>query len=171
MQHLNWNWLVKVEHRIGCVFHAFIHFLKHLRPLVDLIARFWVAKIFFYSGLAKISAWPTTLMLFSYEYHVPFLSASAAAVLGTAAEIILPVLLVVGLGGRLMILVFFLYNTIAAISYPYLWTAAGSAGLDQHINWALLLALLIVNGPGNWSIDAWLHRRHIHRLHLMAEKK
>lgn len=170
MRNMSWSWIVKTEHGMGCIFHVFIRFLKHLRPLVDLLARCWVAKIFLQSAIVKISSWQTTLMLFAYEYHVPFLNPNVAAVLGTAAEFILPALLVLGLGGRLMILIFFIYNAIAMGSYPFLWTDAGSVGLSQHISWALLLALLIVNGPGNWSVDAWLHKRHIRRLHQLAEK-
>ena len=88
----------------------------------------------------------------------------AAAVLGTIAELVLPVLLVLRLGGPLMILIFFFYNAIVAISYPFLWTPEGTASLDQHINWALLLAMLMTHGSGKWSLDAWLRRRFGHHL-------
>src|SRR5437879_1082739 len=88
----------------------FILTLDFLTPLGDFLARFWVAYIFFMSGLSKIGNWESTVLLFQYEYHVPFLPPYFAAVLGTTAELILPILLVLGLGGRLIIFVFFVYN-------------------------------------------------------------
>lgn len=134
--------------------------LNFLEPVVDLMARFWVAKIFFVAGLTKIDSWDTTLMLFQYEYHVPFLSPYFAALLGTAAELILPVLLVLGLGGRVSIATFFIYNMMAVISYHYLWTPEGAMGLDQHINWGLLLALMMTRGYSKYSLDYCLSKKY-----------
>ena len=73
--------------------------LDNLRNFGDLLVRFWLAKIFIQSGLSKISSWTTTIILFKYSYHVPLISPVAAAYMGTAAEFILPVFLVLGLGG------------------------------------------------------------------------
>ena len=81
----------------------FISLMKFLAPLGDLIARVWVAEIFFMAGLVKIQSWDSTLALFEYEYNVPILSPYFAAVLGTVAELILPILLAIGLGGRFWI--------------------------------------------------------------------
>lgn len=134
--------------------------LNFLVPVVDLMVRFWVAKIFFVAGLTKLESWDTTLMLFQYEYHVPLLSPMLAAVIGTGAELILPVLLVLGLGGRVSIAVFFIYNMIAVISYHHLWTPDGALGLDQHINWGLLLALMMTRGFSQYSLDYWLSKKY-----------
>lgn len=134
--------------------------LNFLVPIVDLMVRFWVAKIFFVAGLSKIESWDTTLMLFQYEYHVPLLSPLFAAVVGTASELILPVLLVLGLGGRVSIAAFFIYNMMAVISYHYLWTPEGALGLDQHINWGLLLGLMMTRGYSKYSLDYWISKKH-----------
>jgi putative oxidoreductase len=142
----------------------FIATLNFLTPLGDLIVRCWIAYIFFTAGLLKLQSWDTTVSLFAYEYHVPLLPPYWAAVIGTAAEIVLPILLVLGLGGRFCILIFFIYNLTAAVSYPFLWTPDGSMGLQEHINWGLLLMLLMLHGPGKLSIDHWLHLRHKYRL-------
>ena len=152
------------------VLRPFIHALKALTPLVDLLARIWVGQIFFLSGLTKISSWETTTMLFRHVYHVPLLSPFLAAVLGTAAELILPVLLVLGVGGRVIIFMFFVYNAIAAISYPFLWTAQGAAGLEQHVDWSLLLMLLMCHGPGSWSLDNLIYRSHGHHLNKLENR-
>lgn len=143
---------------------SFIAVFNFFAPLGDLVVRLFIATIFFEAGLVKLQSWDTTLSLFSYEYHVPFLSPYLAAVLGTAAELILPVLLVLGLGGRFCIFIFFLYNVIAVFSYPFLWTPEGAMGLREHINWGLLLMMLMLHGSGKWSLDHYLHIRH--RAHL-----
>lgn len=145
----------------------FFCLLDFLAPVGDLLARAWVAYVFFTSGLVKIQAWQSTLMLFQNEYTVPLLPAKVAAVMGTGAELILPVLLFFGLGGRIMIFIFFVYNLIAMFSYPFLWTPEGALGLDQHITWGLLLALLMFHGPGKLSIDHWIRKVHGH--HLMKD--
>ena len=138
--------------------------LEQLKPLVDLLARIWVAQIFFFSGLVKLQAFQATILMFANTYKVPFLSPVAGAWLATAAELLLPVLLVIGLGGRIMILIFFIYNAITAISYPFLWTSQGYMALTQHIVWALLLGLLMCHGPGKWSLDYLIRIKHGHHL-------
>lgn len=146
------------------IVRPFVATLNFLTPLGDLLARLWVASIFFKAGLLKLQSWETTITLFTYEYHVPVLSPQLAAILGTGAELILPVLLVLGLGGRFCILIFFIYNLVAVASYPFLWTAGGYMGLQEHINWGLLLLLLMLHGSGKLSLDHWLHLRHRHHL-------
>ena len=153
------------------IIKPFLRFLDFIRPLADLATRLWIAWIFFQSGLVKLQSWPTTIALFQSEYHVPFLSSHAAAVLGTAAELILPVLLAIGLGGRLTILLFFVYNASTVVSYHFLWTPDGWNGLAQHINWGLLLALLMTHGSGKLSVDYWLKRRHGHHFEKRKKEK
>lgn len=145
---------------ISRTIHFFVKSLEFLTPIGDLIVRCWIANIFFKAALIKIQGWDTTISLFTYLYHVPLLSPYVAAVIGTAAELILPVLLVLGLGGRFCILIFFIYNVIAVISYPFLLTPDGSVGLQQHINWGLLLMMLLFHGSGKLSLDYLIRRRH-----------
>ncbi|EKD44981.1 MAG: hypothetical protein ACD_70C00131G0001 [uncultured bacterium] len=149
---------------IANLIRPFIKVFDWLSPVGDLLARIWVAQIFFLSGLVKIQSWQSTVMLFEHIYNVPLLPPELSALLGTAMEIILPIFLLLGLGGRFVILIFFIYNGIAAISYPYLWTAEGAAGLAQHTDWALLLMLLMFHGSGKLSLDYWIHKHHGHHL-------
>ena len=62
--------------------------LDSLRPLASLVARAYLAQAFFLSGLTKIRDWEITLLLFTEEYQVPFLSPQVAAVMGTAGELV-----------------------------------------------------------------------------------
>jgi putative oxidoreductase len=123
--------------------------LASFTPVVDLLARLWVAAVFFKSGLTKIQSWDTTILLFTNEYHVPLLSPQVAALLGTGAELTLPLLLAFGLGGRLAAAALFVFNIVAVISYPELEGAA----LDQHYVWGILLLVTIFHGPGALSLD------------------
>jgi len=129
--------------------------LSWLAPIADLAARLWVANAFFKSGLTKIQSFPTTIQLFKYEYSVPLLPPEIAAYLGTFTELFFPVLLAVGLGGRLAAVVLFIFNIIAVISYPEL----GAAGREQHYVWGILLLIAVTHGPGKLSLDHWIARR------------
>lgn len=128
--------------------------LDFLAPVIDLVVRLWVAAVFFKSGLTKIQSWDTTILLFTNEYHVPFLSPETAAFLGTGAELVLPVFLALGLGGRFAAFALFVFNVVAVISYPEL----EGAGLEQHYVWGILLAVTLLHGPGTLSFDHLIAR-------------
>jgi putative oxidoreductase len=123
--------------------------LGFLAPVVDLAVRLWVAQVFFRSGMLKLASWETTQLLFANEYHVPFLPPNAAAVMGTGTELIVPLFLAFGLGGRVAAFVLFVFNAIAVVSYPEL----EGIGLEQHYVWGLLLLVTLVHGPGTLSLD------------------
>lgn len=141
------------------VVNLFYRTLDLLTPLVDLTVRSWIAWAFFKSGWLKLQSWQSTLFLFEHEFKVPLLSGEIAAYLGTAAELILPVLLVLGLGGRFITFLFFMLNLIATISYPHLWTSEGAQGLMQHVYWGFLLAYLTCHGTGKLALDYWLEKK------------
>ena len=75
----------------------------------------------------------------------------------------LPVLLVLGLGGRFAALGLSVVNVVAVISLSEIAPAA----LQQHITWGVLLAALAIFGVGRWSLDGtllapWLRRTGLH---------
>ena len=128
--------------------------LNALQPLAALAARIYVAQVFFLSGLTKLRDWGSTVALFTDEYKVPLLSPAAAAVLGTAGELVLPILLVLGLAGRFSALGLFVVNAVAVIALSEIAPAA----LQQHILWGALLAALAIYGLGPWSADRFFKR-------------
>jgi len=148
----------------GIIFRTFDRctgFFTFLSPLFDLVVRLWVAQVFFLSGLTKLQSWSGTLALFKYEYEVPVLPPAVAAVLGTAAELTLPILIAIGLATRLSSLALFLFNLVAVYAYgSFLFSAEGAAGLQQHILWGALLAMLVFHGPGKLSADYLISRRY-----------
>ena len=132
-----------------------IQTLNALQPLAALLARLFVAQVFFLAGLSKLRDWDITLALFMDEYKVPLLSPALAAVMGTGGELLLPVLLVVGLGTRFAALGLSVVNAVAVISLAEIAPAA----LQQHILWGVLLAGIAIFGPGRLALDHGLQRR------------
>lgn len=123
--------------------------------LVLLAVRVGIAMIFLKSGMTKTSEGLTladqTFMLFEYEYALPLIPHEIAAYLATYAEHILPIMLILGLGGRLSALgLLGMTAVIQIFVYPALW--------DLHLLWAGALLLIIARGPGMISIDWGLAR-------------
>jgi putative oxidoreductase len=129
--------------------------LGFTQPLALLAARCYVAWAFFAAGLTKLRDWDSTLFLFEEEYSVPFINFELAAYLGTGAELILPVLLVLGIASRLAGLGLGFVNIVAVISLEEIAPAA----LYVHVIWGILLLQVVLWGAGKISVDAWLAAR------------
>ncbi|MBB1274680.1 DoxX family protein [Psychromonas sp. SR45-3] len=129
--------------------------LQYIQPLVLLAARLWVASVFFKSGYLKFTTWDSTLYLFEEEYQVPFLPWELAAYLGTAAELILPVFLVLGLLTRPIAAILFVFNIMAVVSYPVIW----EGGFFDHQFWGALILMNVMWGAGNISLDYLLKKK------------
>lgn len=128
--------------------------VSHLQSIALLAARLYVAQVFFLSGLTKIRDWSITLALFQDEYHVPLLPPELAAYMGTAGELGLPVLLVLGLGTRFAALGLSFVNVMAVLSLAEIAPAA----LAGHHLWGVLLVVIALWGAGRWSADALITR-------------
>jgi putative oxidoreductase len=123
-------------------------------PLL-LALRVWVAWQFLKSGWLKISNWESTLYLFQDEYRVPLLPPLAAAVAGTAGELVFPLLLIAGLLTRYAAVGLFAVNVVAVVSYAHVLLSEGfEAAVGQHYLWGLMLLTVAVFGAGRWSLDA-----------------
>ncbi|WP_457324478.1 DoxX family protein [Roseateles sp. P5_E11] len=125
--------------------------VSHLQSLALLAARLYVAKVFFMSGLVKLRDWSSTLALFNDYYQVPLLPPALAAYMGTAGELVIPVLLVLGLAGRFAGVSLFVVNLMAALSLPA--EDLSAAGEAQHILWGVLALAIALWGAGRWSVD------------------
>ena len=118
------------------------------QALALLGARLWMAKVFFMSGLTKIKSWDTIMALFADEYKVPLLSPELAAYLATAAELSLPVLLVLGLLTPLAALgLLGMTLVIELFVYP---------GTTEHYYWLIILGNILTHGSGRLGADYWL---------------
>jgi putative oxidoreductase len=123
--------------------------LDALQSPALLVARVYVAWVFFASGLTKLRDWGSTVALFTDEYKVPLLPPAIAAFMGTAGELVLPILLVIGLATRFSALGLFVVNAVAVIALQEIAPAA----VQQHIFWGALLVGIAVFGGGKWTLD------------------
>jgi putative oxidoreductase len=114
-----------------------------------LATRLSIAATFWRSGQTKVSGFhlrEETFVLFREEYKVPLLPPEFAAYLATAAEHVLPVLLMVGFATRLSALGLLGMTTVIQLFvYPGAW--------PEHALWASLLLWIIARGPGVVSLD------------------
>ena len=134
--------------------------LDSLQPAFLLATRWYVSWQFLKSGWLKVTSWDSTLDLFRSEYHVPLLPPVAAAVSGAFGELFFPVLIVLGIGGRIGPIGLFCVNLMAVISYRQVLLAEGfEAALAQHVLWGFMLAVLAVFGNGTWSADRFIASR------------
>ena len=132
------------------------------QSLALLAARVYVARVFFLSGLTKLRDWDTTLALFQDEYQVPLLPPVLAAYAGTAGELLLPPLLLLGLATRFAAAGLSVVNVMAVLSLAEIAPAA----LAGHEWWGSLLVVVLLWGAGRISLDqalqprwqAWLSR-------------
>lgn len=126
-----------------------------------LATRVYVSWVFLHSGWLKVSAWDQTLSLFEDEYHVPLLPPHVAAVVGSFGELFFPILVILGLAGRLGAIGLFAVNAMAVISYAQVLFQDGfEAAIGQHYLWGFMLLMLAFKGPGAISIDRVLARRY-----------
>jgi putative oxidoreductase len=133
--------------------------LNPLQSLFALGARWYVSLQFFKAGYLKYTDWPTTLSLFTTEYHVPWLSPHDAAVAGTFGELFFPTLLAVGLYARLSAIGLFVVNAVAVVSYQQVLLAEGAeAALGQHVLWGTLILFVMIYGPAKISLDYLFNR-------------
>ena len=145
------NFIAKVYAPIGALDRG----LEWISPLFLLGLRVYVANVFFKSGLTKIQDFSSTVALFENEYKVPIISPTLAALSGTAAELILPALLVAGLASRPTALALFVFNIVAVVSYPDI----SESGIKDHVLWGTMILVVVFFGAGRLSIDHWLKSR------------
>jgi NADH dehydrogenase FAD-containing subunit/uncharacterized membrane protein YphA (DoxX/SURF4 family) len=117
---------------------------RTLGPALDLFIRWWLASIFWVSGLLKLANWQTALELARSEYPVSWLDPVAAAYLGAGIEIVCPVFLALGLGTRFAAIPMLALSLVIQLNYK---------ALPDHLFWAALLGWFVVRGPGALSLD------------------
>lgn len=130
--------------------------------LIAMVARVALFFVFWNSVQTKISGlsffgqhfafWnvsDSTIMLFEYEYDLPFIPPEVAAYLATFGEFFLAIGILLGLMTRLSALGLLIMTAVIQIFvYPEAWTL--------HLLWAAPLLYLLRNGGGIVSLDKLL---------------
>ncbi len=134
------------------------HAIVRLVPvsLASLLLRIAVAVPFYRSGLTKWDGFgrisESALLLFSeefklhllgsvYDYPMPMLAAYGAGL----GEILLPILLVFGIGTRFAAFALLMMTAIIQVTVPTGW--------PLHLTWAAMALGTIALGPGRLSVD------------------
>ena len=126
------------------------------------ILRIALAVPFFRSGLTRwdgfLTLSPSAAYLFAEEFKLHFFGAAydfpaplLVAHLVGSAEIVLPILLVLGLGTRFTALGLLIMTGVIQLVVPDGWA-------NFHLPWAAMAIAIIAIGPGRLSIDHALDR-------------
>jgi putative oxidoreductase len=147
------SYIYRLDHFAGRLFPT---------PLVSLAARVALAVPFFKSGLTKWDGFgqlsESAVLLFTEEfklhafgkaldYPMPTLAAYGAGL----GEIILPILLVLGIGTRLAAFGLLIMTAVIQLTIPTGWPI--------HLTWAALALAILAIGPGRLALDGMLGRR------------
>lgn len=138
-------------------------FAPRLAPLAQLALRFALAIPFFRSGLTRWDGFgqisDSTLYLFREEFRLHLFGTEvpypAPALFGHAAgiaELVLPVLLVLGLGTRVAALGLLAMTCVIQLTIPDGWA-------NFHLPWAAMALSLIAFGAGPLSLDRLFSKR------------
>jgi putative oxidoreductase len=149
---------------VNCALHWLAKIAFMAAPLFLRVA---LALPFFKSGLTKwdgfLSLSPAASFLFQEEFKLHILgqvydlpAPDLLAFASGSAEIILPILLVLGLATRLSALGLLGMTAVIQLIVPDGWA-------NFHLPWATMAIALIAIGPGRLSLDHWIHRFLGHR--------
>lgn len=133
------------------------------RAIAPPVLRIALALPFLRSGLTRWDGFPSIsagtlfqfeemfkLHIFGGVYDLPM--PDLLAVIVAVAEIVLPALLLLGLGTRIAALALLVMTGIIQLVFPDGWA-------NFHLNWAALAIAIIALGPGSLSLDHLFGRR------------
>ena len=123
---------------------------------IALAVPFWQSGRLKWCGFLQLN--DTAVYLFSDEFQLhlpggpyPFPAPAAVAFLSGCGEVLLPVLLVLGLGTRLAALGLLAMTCVIELTVPQGWPV--------HLTWAAMALAIVAWGPGRLSIDQALWPR------------
>lgn len=123
---------------------------------IALAVPFWKSGMLKWDGFLQLK--DTAVYLFADEFQLhlpggpyPFPAPSVVAFLSGCGEVLLPVLLVLGLGTRFAALGLLAMTCVIELTVPEGWPV--------HLTWAAMALAIAAWGPGRLSVDHWLGDR------------
>jgi putative oxidoreductase len=154
-----WQRIVSLVERLNVIIRAIA------RPsLTQLVLRFGLAVPFWRSGINKWDGFlqlnDVAVLLFSSEFKLhlpggpyPFPAPGVLAFIVGSAEILLPILLVLGLLTRFAALGLLLMTLVVQLTVPDGWPI--------HITWIAMALAIMAWGAGWISVDHWIEPRKV----------
>jgi len=146
-----WQMISGLVHRLTAIIQVIAQ-----PSLTQLVLRFGLAVPFWRSGILKWDGFlqlnDTAVLLFSSEFqlHLPggpysYPAPELMAFMVGCAEIVFPVLLVLGLATRLAACALLLMTVVVELTVPDGWPV--------HVTWAAMALGIMAWGPGRLSLD------------------
>jgi putative oxidoreductase len=146
-----WQTISGIVHRLIAIIQVVAQ-----PSLTQLVLRFGLAVPFWRSGILKWDGFlqlnDTAVLLFSEEFqlHLPggpysYPAPALMAFMVGCAEIVFPVLLVLGLATRLAASALLLMTVVVELTVPDGWPV--------HLTWAAMALGIMAWGPGRFSLD------------------
>lgn len=133
---------------ISCLFETYQKYVKFINSYIAdiflLAIRILIALVFYKSGLTKIANIDSTVLLFEYEYALPFVPPVLAAYSATFFELTCSILLMAGLISRVAAL------PLIAITLVIQFFVFQN---PEHFYWLSLLGVIAIYGAGRISAD------------------
>jgi putative oxidoreductase len=129
--------------------------------LVQLVMRlalavpFWRSGILKWNGFLRLNDNAVTLFTDEFMLHLPggpypFPAPMLTAFMAGSAEIMFPILLVLGLGTRFAAFGLLMMTLVVELTVPDGWPV--------HLTWAALALGIMAGGPGRLALDHWIGR-------------
>jgi len=116
---------------------------------------FWRSGILKWDGFLRLN--DTAVLLFTSEFKLhlpggpyPFPAPTVMAFASGSAEILLPILLVLGLATRLSAFGLLIMTIVVELTVP--------SGWPVHVTWAAMALAIMTLGPGRISLDHFIER-------------
>ena len=141
-------------HRLDAAIGALApHALAQLVLRIALAVPFWRSGVNKWDGFAQLNDVAVLLFTSEFKLHLPggpydFPAPAATAFAAGTAEIVLPILLVFGLGTRFAALALLGMTLVVQLTVPDGWPI--------HLTWAAMALALVAGGAGRISLDAAL---------------
>lgn len=117
---------------------------KYLSSFLLLAIRIFIGLVFVKSGLTKFSNIDQTIILFTYEYDLPFISPQFAAISATIVELGCGALIMAGFWSRLTAIPLIVMTLV--IQFLVFEN-------QEHFYWLFLLSTVAIYGGGALSVD------------------
>ena len=143
--------IIRLINRMNSIVRSIAQpFLTQLVLRLGLAVPFWRSGVLKWDGFLQLN--DTAILLFSSEFQLhlpggpyPFPAPAVTAFAAGSAEILLPILLVLGLATRAAALGLLMMTLIVQLTVPDGWPI--------HITWAAMAFGVMAWGPGRMSLD------------------